>query len=645
MRMDQKIRQAFRRATPNVLSSLPQEHAAPAKKKKQIRTRVLEFAATAAALALLVGMVGGTVQYVRSQYGSGDTGPLHGTTTPSDTETNYFVVPVETYPGEILDRPTNTLPPADIDIIGDQEFADWLKTYVCELIYWADEVQTESLPEVTVTTEDGLLFLAQASHRGYEYVFSFDSVGELVDISIPLCDCIKDGYISLGVAEQIALLRARQLGSCVLWTSFLETAENNPPCWLVAVQSTDGLWAAEYRINARTGVLMNATEPEISVQAGPYAYNAIINQYREALTEQWSGQQLMDADMNYLIRDVAPKTVGYGLYDLDGDCVAELVIGTVSGDEYYGKMIFDLYKLDESGNAALVFRTTERNRYYHAGGARFANLGSSGADDSIETTLELDGLKWTDLGYVTDPAEYSQLGLDPFIADEEPSVYISAETVARDLALAQIGVSLDEVRCLKIGSESASEYMVYFEADGYAYTLYVDLISARFLYGQRTETAPSRYGELQDGILNWKSARDKCMAVYDSRIEDLIGMSYELYLDTPQAYSDVVDFYSFEMHFTDGSYSVWVDARTGEFIVSVPSGSDQADTLSLDAATNAALEYAGLSREEITDYFYKYDDRYDGSPRYWIYFAADGKNYEIAVHAYSGQILESSTWE
>ena len=82
-------------------------------------------------------------------------------------------------------------------------------------------------------------------------------------------------------------------------------------------------------------------------------------------------------------------------------------------DEFYGKLIFSLYTLDEKGVPQLLFDSTERNRYYYAGSFCFANLGSSGWNSSFVTTLKLEGHEMIDMTYTTDPADYVQMELTP----------------------------------------------------------------------------------------------------------------------------------------------------------------------------------------------------------------------------------------
>ena len=152
---------------------------------------------------------------------------------------------------------------------------------------------------------------------------------------------------------------------------------------------------------------------EVDEPAVPAIYESILKQYRTALEENWNGQQLVDAGMNFMIRNVTPDAVGYAVDDLDGDGVPELVIGTISGDEFYGKLIFELYTLDDHDDPVQVFSSIERNRYYYAGGIRFANIGSSAFDDSFATTRKLEGEGLVDMTYTTNPVDYVQMELMP----------------------------------------------------------------------------------------------------------------------------------------------------------------------------------------------------------------------------------------
>ena len=165
------------------------------------------------------------------------------------------------------------------------------------------------------------------------------------------------------------------------------------------------------------GIYVNGIEVE--GPAVPDVYEPILKQYRTALEENWTGQQLADAELNYMIKDVPSEAVGYAVDDLDDDGIPELAIGTISGDEFYGKLIFELYTLDDYGDPVQVFSSIERNRYYYAGGIRFANIGSSAFDDSFVTTLKLEGEGLVDMTFTTDPKDYVQMQLVPIAEGEK----------------------------------------------------------------------------------------------------------------------------------------------------------------------------------------------------------------------------------
>ena len=165
-------------------------------------------------------------------------------------------------------------------------------------------------------------------------------------------------------------------------------------------------------------------EPEEAVPAPEetptveQAYAVVIGEYYTALEQRWNGAELMEDGLNYMAADCYGdeplENLGYAIADIDGDGVQELLIGTIKADEFYEKMVFSLYTLDESGVNKLVFDGTERNRYYYAGENRFANLGSSAFNDSFETTVKLEEGEMIDMTYTTAPAEYVQMELTPF---------------------------------------------------------------------------------------------------------------------------------------------------------------------------------------------------------------------------------------
>lgn len=149
----------------------------------------------------------------------------------------------------------------------------------------------------------------------------------------------------------------------------------------------------------------------------PQAYEELLDLYCTALSENWNGEMLVEKGLNLLAKDCGEKPmedIGFSITDLDGDSVSELVIGTVGlDDDYCGKLILDLYTMEQD-SAQPVFVSGERDRYYYAGDCLFANIGSSGAADTAETTFRYADGKMEDLGYVTGANGYVQMELTPF---------------------------------------------------------------------------------------------------------------------------------------------------------------------------------------------------------------------------------------
>ena len=148
------------------------------------------------------------------------------------------------------------------------------------------------------------------------------------------------------------------------------------------------------------------------------AYATVLGEYYTVLAENWDAGQVMETGLNYMVADCHHGTpledIGYQVMDLDGDAVEELLIGSKVEDEFFGKMIFSLYTLDADGVAMLIFDSSERNRYYYAGGIHFANIGSSGWNDSFVTTLKFEDNEMIDMTYTTEPSEYVQMELISF---------------------------------------------------------------------------------------------------------------------------------------------------------------------------------------------------------------------------------------
>ena len=151
----------------------------------------------------------------------------------------------------------------------------------------------------------------------------------------------------------------------------------------------------------------------------PVAYAELLDTYITALNEKWDGNALIGRGLNLIALDLydgAPlDNIGYVLVDLDNNGTNELVIGTTANvtDDFYGKVIFDLYTLGQDGTRIQVLSSSARNRYFYAGEQLFVDLGSSSADDSTNATMRYEGMRLTDTNKITAPEEYVQMDLIP----------------------------------------------------------------------------------------------------------------------------------------------------------------------------------------------------------------------------------------
>ena len=216
-------------------------------------------------------------------------------------------------------------------------------------------------------------------------IFGFFETGDF-DITIPVSGAIQEVMVKTGKSEH------------TIWS----TAQVLPE------EATE-----PEEIPQQT--LMPTTEAAAEI---PEPYAQVLESYFTAFHEGWDPAQLMEAGMNYMTADSfferPLEEIGYQIADLDGDGVEELVIGSLAEDDFYGKLIFCLYTLDDAGNPMLLIDSTERNRYYYVGDFRFANLGSSGWNESFVTTLKLERKELVDMTYTTDPSDYVQMELTPF---------------------------------------------------------------------------------------------------------------------------------------------------------------------------------------------------------------------------------------
>ncbi|MDE6596236.1 MAG: PepSY domain-containing protein, partial [Oscillospiraceae bacterium] len=110
-------------------------------------------------------------------------------------------------------------------------------------------------------------------------------------------------------------------------------------------------------------------------------------------------------------------------------------------------------------------------------------------------------------------------------------------------------------------------------------------------------------------------------------------------------YDDGIAEYDIEFKSALNEYEYEINAATGMVIkyskeaLDIPAMKASQDTITVEEAKAAALEYAGLNADEVT--FTKAELGYDdGVTEYEIEFRYGRKEYEFTIDAYSGEILE-----
>lgn len=155
-----------------------------------------------------------------------------------------------------------------------------------------------------------------------------------------------------------------------------------------------------------------------AIEGIPELYQEVLNEYDAVVRDRWSADQLMDlgaVSMADYYGDMSLDNIGFGLMDLNGDNVDELLIGAVTS-EGEGTVVFCVYSDPE--NPFYSINAVEGETYYlHSGqtdGTYMAEIvGRDAAWEIIPATAE----NTFDFNYregLLEPADRLTLELTPF---------------------------------------------------------------------------------------------------------------------------------------------------------------------------------------------------------------------------------------
>lgn len=125
--------------------------------------------------------------------------------------------------------------------------------------------------------------------------------------------------------------------------------------------------------------------PQMPEKQPAEIYAPVIEKYYQAALAKMSMEDLVNSGLNYMAAycygDAPLEKLGVLLYDLDGDGVQELFVGSRTGDEYQDKIVLEMYAIRD-GEAVNVFSSGERQRYYLRSDGSIANENSNSAFES-----------------------------------------------------------------------------------------------------------------------------------------------------------------------------------------------------------------------------------------------------------------------
>ena len=125
---------------------------------------------------------------------------------------------------------------------------------------------------------------------------------------------------------------------------------------------------------------------EIEPPAATDAYGDIIRKYLTAMEEGWTMEQYYSGDISPLCLYVAaPEVLGYAFLDVDGNGVAELLVGD-------GETIYDMYTILEDGLPGHLLSAWERKPFYLCEGNLLKSVGSGGAANTAYVFCRLEGI-------------------------------------------------------------------------------------------------------------------------------------------------------------------------------------------------------------------------------------------------------------
>lgn len=641
MSMKHKLRRAFRRTAPNVLGSILQDlpelqkttQPAPVE-KKWLPHWFTELAATAAALALLLGVISGAIWFARNN--------------PGDPPLSQFQ--------------------EDIRVLAQ----DALST-VCP-----NGEEPGFKAEIEVTGSADALCRIEIRYKGYNYHFTYHS-GVLQSIEFPYCLCVKEGYLSESAVQRMGLLLAEQeMGDTTLYLGGFEQYDS---VYHMTFLSKTYFSYTDYYVHAKTGEVL---WPSDSMQLEKAALDAALGHINMLWNDlhQLSVKQTDDGTLDCLVTLTAQDTVHELRVSIAGNIIeySNKPCTTVPGDRdvpyvigwqkarsiamdhanltWYDLIGFEYEFDDETGIPIYTVRLLDANSAEphtvringYTGEITGPVLSRLKARDAALAYLGLDlnDVRSFDVGYsyhdtyafyvsisTMGASHRLQISSSYAISSCESKTYDTDNQdgpkldwrQARDAALEHRGFSLDELVSLAVYNKH-DHYRVRIMTQHSVDEIFVSVDATTGAIIDQDETLLSE-AEAQALAQNWAGGLSTVAQTELVTAED--GQRY--YWISLRGQND------------DWHLCYYVHAVTGKVtraplnVIVPPSPSD--GKLDENSAIHIVLEkqYGINWRNRVSLVTCVYDDSVSDDCHYAINFEYDGQFHSVSIHAYSWEIL------
>ncbi len=638
--MKNKIRRAFTATEPNVLNRVLEDCDSPAevqqaapKKKRKLSDRTMQFIATAASIAILIGTVSGGFVYFRDYY-AGQTPP--GEENPSVSRPGSF--------WELL-SPGSTDPTMDIEPVEPLPTVDYDSSEE-GLVYRAMSIAIppmQSYVPAYTFTEEGNEYVIRISNGGIAYTFRFSTAnGALLAIEVA-----DDGTNSTAETSRIAEAAAAWIALLDLdpnhygRTQYADYTVTNITMKHDAVDGggkfdgycieiEHGSFLHSYYVDSRTGEIFMSRKAEITSPADIISPEEAQKIALTALEQERGNGYLINCEQTGSYYCVTTCSTDDGLDGADMALIPfEYYVDVYTGDIVHMDKGLSVWGEEIAIEVAQAYAATFGSCEALTCVYYFCNDMPSYYEVSLELQVPGGNDTFSILVYEIYSTEYP---IPPSVNPADPNSLLWA----RDIALGMPGISLDDVTHLEV-SLIGDPYRVYFETKDLGYKYFLDQDgNVTYDAGVVDVIRPA-----ENTAVTWKEARDLCLEACGHSLEELIFFGYE--------YRPEDCCYYMEMGFPDDSFVWFVDSQTGVFldepVVDILPPVVEG-MIAYEQAWEIAVRHAGCLEEGIADFLDEKSAKLDESTGIFVINFRNGDVWwEIEIDAYTGEVVGADCWE